>query len=188
MLDNVLRDLDLEDAGPLTGSFVLHEENIDKPVAPEAREMQIPQDPLRNTEIADTIVDTEALPLSNPLIMGDDPGIYSTSDPKDSELGIVLGKSLQDVQETHAESSRRQPLTAIPSGITNRQVSPPRPSIPEPPATTQPSRPVTGKENLELQYMEKRQQQEKRSPAVPKSRGKSGSKEEHGGGCRCILM
>lgn len=177
----------MEDAGTITTSIHPRHGEMRTRVNPEARNLQIPPDPLQNSKDMDESARTVAAHQSHPVIVGKESMVDGTSVPKASGPDIVLGENLPVVDGSDDKFSGHQPPTANQSTITPQQALSTRPSPPGP-ATTQPSRLMSENQNREMHNMDKKPQRETRTQSTAQSRTKPSSKEEHGGGCRCIVM
>jgi hypothetical protein len=173
VLDDVLRDFDMEDAAG------------DRSLAPDMQHAGVSE-----TKTTGTL--TGPLNRAGDPTASDDPTMADSSplnNGREEETGkpdIVLGKSLsaeKPVADTPLRHSPSQAETALAPRQDLRTAS----TISKPSNTAHTSPAIRGN-NVEMRNMEKRTGPEVKKAAALRPGAKSGSKEEHGGGCRCGVM
>lgn len=177
----------MEDAGTITTSIHPRDGNIHTQIGPDARNAQVPPDPLQTIMNRDEPVKIVAAQQSHPVVVGEEPVVNGTSVFQSSGPDIVLGENLPVVDARDDKFSGHQSPTANPSTNTPQQASTTRPLSPGS-ATAQPSHLMPENQPREMHNMDKKPQRETRTQSTAQSRTKPSSKEEHGGGCRCIVM
>lgn len=173
VLDDVLRDLDMEDAAG--------DQSLDPAIENAG-------DPKSETSVA----------LADPLVLAgipkasDDP-IRIENSPLNDEREKETSKPDMTLAKTFStgKPSANTPPEHSPSRTKTapapRSDSQPKPATSKSSHTGQASRVAAGN-NMEMRNMEKRTGSEVKKAAPARPGAKSGSKEEHGGGCRCVVM
>lgn len=187
MLDDVLRDLHMEDTATNAHSRYRGDDTAEIPASTETRKQQESIDPLRRTEDLGDNAESQTPLNGNPIIAGPIPVNNSGRQNETSGSDIVLGGSLPTLAPNAASSPHSSP-PYVQTATTSRQETPTGHAASKPSDIRQAPR---SKEtnNIEMQDMETRSLTEPKRPTVTaQSRSKPGGKEEHGGGCRCVVM
>jgi hypothetical protein len=182
VLDDVLRDFDMEDAAG------------DRSLAPDIEHAGVSETTTTGTLLDPPHVTGESGSNKRVVSTSDNPITADTSpltnvrEEETSKPDIVLEKSLSPEKPVADTPLRHSPSQAETAPVLRQDLRRTASTTSKPSNTVQASRVATGN-NVEMRNMEKRTGPEVKRPAeTTRPRAKPGSKEEHGGGCRCVIM